>query len=99
MSRGGLVLVAVLTMAVFASAVAAVYSKHRSRELFVTHQQLKREQDRLDVEWGRLRLEQGTWATHGRVEKVAREKLDLRMPARSDIVVLRLPGAAPREAQ
>lgn len=87
----------VLAAALFVSAIAVVYSKHRSRELFTTQQRLERERDRLDVEWGRLRLEQGTWATHGRVESVARDELGLHMPARREIVVLDLQGMIPRE--
>ena len=86
------VVTAVLFVAVFGSAIAAVYTKHRSRELFVEHQQLVRERDELNIEWGRLRLEQGAWATHSRVERVAREKLGLHIPERDDIVFVHTGG-------
>ncbi len=69
-----------LALAVMATAVAVIDSKHQSRRLFVELQQLGDERDRLEVQWGRLRLEQGAWSTHGRIEKVARESLGLRLP-------------------
>lgn len=91
MSTRWLAIVLCLGGAVAVSAVAVVQTKHASRGLFVELQQLERERDRLNTEWGRLRLEQGTWATHGRVERLARESLDLREPPPAEIVVMRLP--------
>jgi cell division protein FtsL len=81
---------ALLAVAVTASALAVVYSQHRARSLFVELQRLERERAELDTEWGRLELEQSTWATHGRIERIARERLDMRLPdfERAEIVVL-----------
>lgn len=75
-----LTLVLCLIATVLTSAVGVVYSKHQSRTLFVELERLKALRDDLDVEWGRLQLEQSTWATHGRVEKVAREQLNMQLP-------------------
>ena len=50
-------------------------AKHEARNRFNELQQLTRERDELDIEWGQLQLEQSTWATHGRVESVARDDL------------------------
>lgn len=86
--RSGL-LIGALILAVAASAVAVVYSTHQSRKAFVALQELQRERDTLNVEWGRLRIEQGTMATHGRIERIARERLGMRMPERDDIVIIR----------
>ncbi len=79
-----------LTLAVTVSALAVVYSQHHSRALFVELQRLEQEQAELDTQWGRLELEQSTWATQGRIERLAREKLDMRLPdfEREEIVVL-----------
>ena len=79
-----------LALAVTASALAVVYSQHRSRALFVELQRLEDEQAELDTQWGRLQLEQSTWATRGRIERIARERLDMRLPdfERARIVVL-----------
>lgn len=80
-----------LALAVTASAIGVVYSQHRSRALFVQLQQLEQEQAELDTQWGRLELEQSTWSTRGRIERIAREQLDMRLPdfGRAEIVVLR----------
>lgn len=82
--------VALLAAGVFASALGVVYSQHRSRALFIEMQQLEATQAELDTEWGRLELEQSTWATHGRIERLAREKLNMRLPdfEQAEIVVL-----------
>jgi cell division protein FtsL len=67
-------------------ALSAVNANHRARKLFV---ELEAEQKRmrdLDVEWGQLQLEQSTWASHARIEKVARDKLDMRPPAAGQII-------------
>ncbi len=79
-----------LAVAVLASALAVVYSQHRSRALFIELQRLETTQAELDTEWGRLELEQSTWATQGRIERLAREKLNMRLPdfEQAEIVVL-----------
>jgi len=79
-----------LAFAVLASALAVVDAQHRSRALFVELQAVEGDIAALDTEWGRLQLEQSTWATHGRIERIAREELDMRLPDfdRSRIVVL-----------
>lgn len=80
--------VAVLALAVFASALAVVYVKHRGRMLFVELQGLERERDAMQVEWGQLQLEESTWATHDRIERIARDKLGLTMPSGGATVVV-----------
>ena len=49
-----------LAAAVMVSAIAAVYAKHKSRKLFVELQTLTAERDRLEMDWGRLQIEQST---------------------------------------
>lgn len=90
--KGPVVCVLLLTIAVVASAILVVSSQHQSRALFAELQKLNRERDGLDAEWGMLRLEQGAWATHGRVERLAREKLDMVMPSGENVIVLRRRG-------
>jgi cell division protein FtsL len=51
-------------------------------------QSLERERDSLDVEWGKLQLEQSTWATHERIESLARKRLGLRLPPISETVLV-----------
>ena len=90
MRRELLELAAVLLVAVsvVASGIWVVSAKHRSRQLFVQLEELNREQDRLQIDWGRLQLEQSTWATHPRIEALAREQLELMMPSDGELVVV-----------
>jgi len=81
--------VAVLGAGVMATALGVVYAKFESRKLFVELQSLHQERDAMNVEWGQLQLEQSTWATHGRIEQVARKELDMRMPAPQDVVIVK----------
>jgi cell division protein FtsL len=81
----------VLALLVLASALAVVYTQHLERERFAELERLKAQQARLETQWGRLQLEQSTWATHGRIERIAREELGLRLPdfERAELVVMR----------
>jgi len=69
--------VLVVLLAVVATAVGVVYSKHMGRELFIELQALGNERDRMDVEWGQLQLEQSTLTTQGQVEHAARDQLGM----------------------
>lgn len=80
---------AALAAAVFASAIAVVYAKHESRKLFVELQGLQKKRDAMNVEWGQLQLEQSTWATHGRIERVARKKLGMIVPSHENVVIVK----------
>ena len=71
------------------SAIAVVMVKHESRNRFVVLQVLEKERDQMNAEWGRLQLEQGTWATHSRVERIAREKLRMVMPETESMVIVK----------
>lgn len=75
-------------------ALALVTSQHRARKLF---QELEREQERarqLDVEYGQLQLEMSTWATHPRIEKIARDRLRMVQPDVAGRAVLAQPVGA-----
>lgn len=78
-----------LFLLVFASALSVVYVRHESRNLFTAIQQLEMKRDNMNVEWGRLQLEQSTYATHVRVERVATQELNMWLPKLSDIKMVR----------
>ena len=81
-------IIIVLVVAVMASAIGSVYAKHESRKLFTELQELTIERDRLEVDWGKLQIEQSTWSTHARVEQMAREQMDMRAPAPGQISLI-----------
>ncbi len=88
-SRRQLATVVVLGCAVIVSAIASVYARHESRRQFVLLQKLTAERDALEVEWGRLQIEQSAWSGHARVEELARKKMSMRMPSAAEIEVVR----------
>ncbi len=82
MARLNLILLAIVLLC----ALAIVSANHRARKLVT---ELEREQERmraLEVEWGQLQLEQSTWATHARIEQIARDKLGMRPPRTNQIM-------------
>jgi len=66
--------------AVVVSGIAAVYAKHETRKLYTELQALQQERDQLEMEWGQLQIEQSTWSTHARVERLAREEIGMGEP-------------------
>jgi cell division protein FtsL len=70
------------------SAMALVYTRHESRKLFIELEQLTTARDELNIEWGQLQIEQSTWATHARIERVATEDLALARPLATEIFVI-----------
>jgi cell division protein FtsL len=78
----------VLWVAALGSAAAAVYIKHRSREMFVELERLDTRRDNLEIEWGQLQLEQSAWSTHAFVERVANAKLHMAMPPPKEIEII-----------
>ena len=84
-----LVVVAILILAIMSSAISVIYSKHQSRKLCVELQKLDKQIDELNIEWGRLQLEQSTWSSHGRVEKIARNKLHMTLPKANEILYIK----------
>lgn len=61
-------------------ALSVVTTQHKGRKLFIEMEKEKQIEKRLNVEWGRLQLEQATWAAHSRVEDVATSKLGMMQP-------------------
>jgi cell division protein FtsL len=80
--------VAALWVAVLGSSLGVVYAKQEARSRFNELQQLVRKRDDLDIEWGQLQLEQSTWATHGRVEQVARDDLGMVTPQATELRIV-----------
>jgi cell division protein FtsL len=87
-SNGWRVVVAVLWLGVLGSSLGVIYAKHEARSRFNELQQHTQQRDDLDIEWGQLQLEQSTWATHGRVERVARDDLRMVIPQASDLRIV-----------
>ena len=70
-----------LSVLVVVSAIACVYARHESRSQFTRLQSLIVQRDALEVDWGRLQIEQSTWSTYALVERQARKQLAMRLPS------------------
>lgn len=69
------------------SAIGVVTLRHESRQLFSALQEAGSERDEARAEWSRLQLEQAWLAESGRVERQARDELDMQLPVRTGILV------------
>ena len=82
-------LIAVLILANVASAIGVVYARHEHRQAFATLTRLEHARDELEIDFGRLQLEQATWAESNRIDQVARNRLGMKFPEGDEIVVVR----------
>lgn len=78
----------ILLAAVLISAIAAVSSNHRARKFVIEYEREQEHMRALEVEWGQLQLEQSTWATHARVEEIARQRLGMHPPRPGQIITI-----------
>ena len=85
----GAAMVLALLVAVIASALGVVWTRHENRVLFVQLTALQNQRDELNIEYGRLELEQATHAEPRRVDSEARQKLGMLEPRPQDIRLLR----------
>ncbi|CAM3552920.1 cell division protein FtsL [Halomonas lysinitropha] len=84
-----LLLVALLLLACLGSALAVIATSHQTRDQYARLQQLEREQQQLQTEWGQLLLEESAWSSPARIERLAQERLEMRLPAIDEVEVIR----------
>ena len=73
---------------VIVSGIAVVYAKYASRKYFIELQELRDQRDQIEIEWSQLQLEQGTLATHTRIDQLARTKLNMHVPTPDRVMVI-----------
>ncbi len=81
-------LLAVLVLAVVASAIAVTWTRHQHRQAYIMLSSLEQQRDELNIEFGRLQLEQATWSEANHVEQVSATRLGMAFPDDDDVVVL-----------
>jgi cell division protein FtsL len=69
-------------------ALSVVGSQHQARKLFMALEREREVARAMEVEWGQLQLEQSTWATHARVERIAGSRLKMTVPDAKRVVVV-----------
>ena len=70
------------------SAFAIIYVKDLHRRLFINYQQQTAAQQREQVRWGKLLLEQSAWSTQSRIQRIAQNRLGMEVPAYHQIVMI-----------
>jgi cell division protein FtsL len=85
----GYAILLALLGAVIACACGVVYARQESRKLFTEYNELTKERDRLNFEFGRLELERATKAEINGVEKIARLKLGMISPNDANTVMIK----------
>ena len=81
-----LVITLLLGGVVLAQAIGVIYTRQTRRLLHAKLQSLYAVRDELQVEWSKLLLEQGTWQSDSRVEKIAREQLEMIVPEKTNLI-------------
>ena len=82
-------LLALLIVANVVTALLVVRNRHEHRQSFISLTRLEKARDELNIEFGRLQLEQATYAESSRVNQVARMQLEMAFPRTEDVVVVR----------
>jgi cell division protein FtsL len=81
-------LLVLAALAAVGGAIGVVWSRHLHRQAYIQLSQLESARDELNIEFGRLQLEQATWSEANRIEQVAGTRIGMKFPEDADIVVL-----------
>lgn len=84
-----------LLLLVIACALGVITAQHQARKLFIDLEAGQAAAKRLGEEYTQLQLEQGTWATHKRVEAMASRSLGMRLPEPGATRVITIGAPAP----
>ncbi len=84
-----IMMIVLLACAVFVSGIAVVYVKTLNRHLYSQLQISQSGKDQLQVQWSQLLLEQSTWSTQARVDRIASDDLGMELPESKDTVLVR----------
>lgn len=73
-------LLPILVVCLLVTGAALVYVRHEHRLGYLAVFAASAEGDRLNVEWGRLLIEESLWTSPGHIESESRRKLSMRAP-------------------
>ena len=81
-------LFSVLVSLVTVSSLGVVFVKYLNRSFFIELQELLEERDELRVEWSRLQLGYDSFGSQGRIERFAKEQLQMKTPDPEQIKIV-----------
>ena len=77
-----------LMLMILLSAIAVVYVTNQTRNAYHELQRSQNHQHELNIQYGQLELEKGTWGTQARIERVAETKLHMQVPSVRSVIVV-----------
>jgi len=77
-----------LVLLLVALLVDYVYYQNETRKLFAATQKIEKEKLDINAEWARLQIERSTLVANNRIERVAREQLNMKLPDEEQILVI-----------
>lgn len=86
---GKLLLNLILLVLCLLTALAIIKASHQTREQYGELQRLESEFQQLQTVYGQLLLEQSAWSAPTRIEGLAGERLEMRLPEIEEIEVVR----------
>lgn len=81
-------LVLMLVLAVFCSAMAVVYVAHLNRQAFNQSQTELNHKNKMQEEWGQLLLQYSTLTAHGQIERQAVSRLRMEMLHKDKVILV-----------
>jgi len=70
------------------SSLGVVHAEHRERKYVLAQEEAVQHRDELEVDWARLQLEEASLASHGRIDGLARARLQMSAPAHDCVVTV-----------
>ena len=74
---------------VFVTSLGVIYLKNNSRQILAELQRVDKQEQAIKVEWSQLLLEQGAWSTDARIDRIARESLNMVVPNPKQTVMVK----------
>lgn len=81
-------LTVILSVLLIAVLVSYVYKQNETRKLFAQTQSIEKEKLELNAEYARLQIEKSTLVSNNRIEQVAREQLNMKLPEDEQVLVI-----------
>ena len=78
----------ILVLLLVALLVDYVYYQNETRKLFAATQKIEKEKLEINAEWARLQIERSTLVANNRIERVARDQLNMKLPDEEQILVI-----------
>jgi len=78
-----------LSFLLFLSSLTVVYYRHQHRLEYIRLAKESAERDDLTIEWNTLMTAMATWSSQERIETMAKNVLDMRVPNAAEIVSIR----------